>query len=151
MRKLGKGQSVVFCVSEEIHSKICTNSDKPHGSEINVADVLLWSISESHADIRRGLPLWAMQGARFEHQRAIWTDVTCSAGLQMPSSQARRFLEKEKQTLEERYRPTKTSRTQGYASDMLFNPANPRLSEIQKRCVMFNALDYKSSALQEEQ
>lgn len=71
MRKLGKGQSVVFCIPEEIQSKIYTVTGNPNDAGINVSDVLMWAISETYADLRRSMPLWAMQGARFERQKAI--------------------------------------------------------------------------------
>ena len=40
IRKLGKGQSVVFCVPEEIKTKILTCTFKPGNASINVLDVL---------------------------------------------------------------------------------------------------------------
>ncbi|KJZ70449.1 hypothetical protein HIM_10151 [Hirsutella minnesotensis 3608] len=92
MRKLGQGQSVVFCVSEEIKGKICACPGKSADSEVSVSDVLLSSISETHTDIRRGLPLWVMQGARFERQKKVWTEITTVDGICMPKAQAERFL-----------------------------------------------------------
>ena len=63
MRKLGKIQSVVFCIPEEIQSKIYTVTGNPTDVSINVSDVLMWAIWETYADLRRSMPLWAMQGA----------------------------------------------------------------------------------------
>ncbi|KJZ69303.1 hypothetical protein HIM_11316 [Hirsutella minnesotensis 3608] len=151
MRKLGQGQSVVFCVSEEIKGKICACSGKSADSEVSVSDVLLWSISETHTDIRRGLPLWAMQGARFERQKKVWSEITTVDGISMPKAQAERFLEKEAQSLEDRYRPLQAVDSGSLVADAGLSSANPRLVEIEKRCQAFNSVDYKSSALQEEQ
>lgn len=67
MRKLGKGQSVVFCVPEEIETKILTCTFKPDNASIDVLDVLSWAISETCVDVSRSMPLWAAQGKRFEH------------------------------------------------------------------------------------
>src|SRR5690349_2695141 len=105
MRKLGKGQSVVFCVPEEIQSKIYEVTHNVEDVGINVSDVLLWSISETFSDIRRSIPLWAMQGARFDRQREFWTKATSSTGIQLSTDQAKQFLENEAQTLEYRYKP----------------------------------------------
>ncbi|XP_044715116.1 putative very large low complexity protein [Hirsutella rhossiliensis] len=152
MRRLGQGQSVVFCVSEEIRSKVCSKASKPAGSDVDVSDVLMWSISETHADIRRGLPLWALQGERFERQRAIWDLCTGPTGIRMPLAQAERFLEDEAQTLEERYKPRQVTYTMGNHPGLPLNPSMPpRLLEIRGRCREFNCLDYRGSTLDEEQ
>src|SRR5436190_11089075 len=71
MRRLGKGQSVVICVPEEIKTKILARISKPSDSRIDVSDALSWAISETYIDIRRNLPLWAVQGIRFQHQSAV--------------------------------------------------------------------------------
>lgn len=112
----------------------------------------MWSISETYADIRRGLPLWAMQGERFERQSAVWHLCTGSSGIQMPLVQAERFLETEAQTLEERYRPRLATYTIGNHPGLPLNPTMPvRLLEIRGRCREFNCQDYLGSSLDEEQ
>ena len=59
LRKLGQGQTVVFCISKEIQAKIHDNMKSyTKRVDIRVADVLLWSISETHAETRRSMPLW---------------------------------------------------------------------------------------------
>lgn len=58
LRKLGKGQSVTFFVPKEVRDKI--KAVYPgHDLRIQVLHVLCWSIAETWADIRRGIPLWA--------------------------------------------------------------------------------------------
>ncbi|TKA64819.1 hypothetical protein B0A55_11903 [Friedmanniomyces simplex] len=47
MRKLGKGQTEVFCVPAEIAAKISLCTAKPAGSWIEVSDILHWTISET--------------------------------------------------------------------------------------------------------
>ncbi|KAL8377073.1 hypothetical protein RB595_007964 [Gaeumannomyces hyphopodioides] len=59
MRKLGKGQSVTFCVPQEIKTKILQRTEK---GLIGVMDVLEWAIQETFIDIHRSIPLWAVQG-----------------------------------------------------------------------------------------
>ncbi|KAB5525653.1 hypothetical protein GE09DRAFT_1257349 [Coniochaeta sp. 2T2.1] len=68
MRKLGKGQSVVFCVPEEIRMKILDVTGKPENSDIDVSDVLIWSIHETYSDLRKSMPLWAAQGMSLEER-----------------------------------------------------------------------------------
>lgn len=57
MRKLGKGQTIVFYISQEIQAKTIQHTKKAQRSDITVSDVVLWSISETHIDIRRSMPL----------------------------------------------------------------------------------------------
>lgn len=86
MRKLGKGQSVLFCVPEEIQIRIrecCRQSGHRtsqlqggcDSDDITVLDVLLWSINETHQDLRKSMPLWASQGQRYERHRIVWKRV----------------------------------------------------------------------------
>jgi len=107
MRKLGKGQSVVFCVPEEIKTKILARTFKPDNASIDVSDVLSWAISETCIDIRRSMPLWAAQGQRFEHQSAIWAEARTEGDILMPKGQADKFLENETQSLEDSVEPDK--------------------------------------------
>jgi hypothetical protein len=57
MRKLGKGQSVVFCVPEKIKTKIRALTFKPGNASIDVSDVLSWAVSETCIDMRRSMSL----------------------------------------------------------------------------------------------
>ena len=47
MRKLGKGQSFVFCVPEQIRLKIIEFTRKNENTVLEVADVISWAISET--------------------------------------------------------------------------------------------------------
>ncbi|CRL19685.1 Protein of unknown function DUF3638 [Penicillium camemberti] len=62
MRKLAKGKSVVFYVPRDIHFKILALTGKPTKSVITVSDVLRWAVSETWAETRRNMPVWATQG-----------------------------------------------------------------------------------------
>ncbi|KAJ5383167.1 hypothetical protein N7517_001078 [Penicillium concentricum] len=83
MRKLGKGQSVVFYIPRDIQFKILALSGKHTNSEITVSDVLRWAVSETWTELRHRMPIWAVQGKRFERQRAIWGNTSADyfAGL----------------------------------------------------------------------
>ncbi|TVY25882.1 hypothetical protein LHYA1_G005662 [Lachnellula hyalina] len=147
MRKLGKGQSVVFCVPEEIKTKILERTSKPDDADIELPDVLIWAISETCVDIRRSMPLWAAQGRRFEQQREIWAEARTDNGITLSKAQAEKFLEDESRTLDARYRPR--SGTNTVFSEQESENAN--LNLIMERCREFKDLDLNSATLQEEQ
>lgn len=146
MRKLGQGQSVVFCVPPEIKTKILARTSKP--GNIDVSDVLSWAVSESCMDMQRSMPLWAAQGERFVHQSTLWNEARTSGETQMSEDQANRFLEHEAQSLEHRYRPcpdTNVNMSLEAVSE------NKNLNLIAERCREFGSLGLGSAKLQEEQ
>ena len=148
MRKLGRGQSVTFCIPKEIQTKILAGVFQSDNESVEeVSDILGWAISETCVELQRSMPLWAAQGRRFSHQKKLW-DQFAGIGLEsMSKSQAEEFLEPESQTVEERYQPH--LRADENANDQ----AN--LSEdlilIRERCREFNGSDLNSTQLQEEQ
>lgn len=148
MRKLGKGQSVVFCVPGEIQTKILAAADKANDTAIDVSDVLIWSIHETHMDLRRCMPLWAAQGVRFERQKQIWKESRSEIGISMSKEQAERFLEHEALSLDIRYRPHGNEEA---ANILRESEASPQLNEILERCKKFDSLHFASATLQEEQ
>ncbi|KAI0007682.1 hypothetical protein F4779DRAFT_591005 [Xylariaceae sp. FL0662B] len=148
MRKLGKGQSVVFCVTPEIRTKISECTTKPEDAAIGVEDVLNWAISETFAETRRSMPLWAVQGSRFLRQEELWKSVRTDGVTSMSKAYAEQFLDDEAQSIQTRYCP----RTEEIMSVFeLPKATSPRLSEIEERCREFEHLQFNSSALQEEQ
>lgn len=68
MRKLGKGQSVIFCIPEEIKFSILELSEKHDKLDIDVLDVLCWAIAGTWTDTQCSMPLWATQGQQFKRQ-----------------------------------------------------------------------------------
>lgn len=93
----------------------------------------------------RSIPLWAVQGKRFGRQNALWN--LYHDQREMPSRQAKAFLEEESQTLEQRYRPRHSSDFKPEAV-----PSQTRnLHLIQQRCRLFNDLNFSSAQLHEEQ
>ncbi|KAL5332674.1 hypothetical protein BJX70DRAFT_404369 [Aspergillus crustosus] len=146
MRKLGKGQSVIFCISQEIKTKIRTLVGKPAEYAIQVSDVLRWAISETWIEMQRGIPLWAVQGVRFERQDALWRKIH-SGGQHMSKEQADGFLEPECQTIEKRYRP----RHEDIPSIAAGLEDNDNVQLILGRCREFANVNFASTQLQEEQ
>ena len=148
MRKLGKGQSVVFCVPEEIKTKILERTSKRDDATIELADVLSWAISETCIDLRRNMPLWAAQGRRFEEQKLLWAAARSENGLNFSKGQAEKFLEEEAQTLGHRYRLHAASETPQLSG---WDVKNKNVSRIIERCLEFESLNFNSATLQEEQ
>ncbi|KAB8071219.1 hypothetical protein BDV29DRAFT_159701 [Aspergillus leporis] len=147
LRKLGKGQSVVFCIPEEIKVKVLSLTGKQNECNIEVSDVLRWAISETWLDLRRSIPLWAVQGERYTYQSKLWHEIGQDDGSTMSVSQAQGFLEPESQSLECRYRPQdkyKPFLSSGVGHD-------EPLNLIRARCQEFEELDHASIQLQEEQ
>lgn len=146
MRKLGKGQSLVFCIPEEIRAKILQLKRTTDLSSIGVLDVLCWSISETFADHRRSMPLWAMQGRRFISQRKVWEAAHRDDHIVLSKETAKQFLEDESQSLDYRYRP-RTSRIE----HSNWAVQDERVARIRERCHEFNIPNSETATLEEEQ
>ncbi|PGG97603.1 hypothetical protein GX51_07235 [Blastomyces parvus] len=146
MRRLGEGQSVVFCIPEEIQTKILAHT-KSAKVQIDVSDVLSWAISQTCIDMRRSIPLWAMQGQRYDRHRSLWAEAHTKGKINMSATQAARFLEAESQTLDARYRPAPKT------SVALAGPvgSSRNLDLIMERCREFDNVELNSATLQEEQ
>ena len=138
------GQSVVFCIPEEIKIKILARTSK---RDIDVSDVLCWAISDTWVDILRSMPLWATQGQRFERQSEIWAGARTKNGLVISQVQASKFLESESQSLEDRYRPYPTAKSSSFVPF----PQHKNNNLIMQHCQEFGHLEFNSATLQEEQ
>ncbi|RDW69108.1 uncharacterized protein DSM5745_08868 [Aspergillus mulundensis] len=147
MRDLGKGQSVVFCMPAEIKTKILSLIGKPDNYTIEVSDVLRWAVSETWVEMQRNIPLWAVQGERFERQCILWRKARGGA---IPENHAKLFLEPESQSLEQRYRP----RADKNAAPFLVSASNKNNRNIQlilERIRQFANVNFNATQLQEEQ
>ncbi|KAL4861979.1 hypothetical protein BDV12DRAFT_207643 [Aspergillus spectabilis] len=149
MRKLGKGQSVVFYVPQEIRSKILSIMEKPSGYDIDVSEVLCWAVSETWVDMQRSIPLWAIQGERFERQNSLWNKARRDGETQMSKTHAEEFLEQESQSLEQRYRPRPDNNALPFITSD--NNNNDNICLILERCREFKNINFQSTQLQEEQ
>lgn len=147
MRDLGKGQSVVFCIPEEIKVQILERTRKSDNTSIEVSDVLIWAISETYLEIRRSMALWRAQGLRFERQQEIWSGTHGNGGISITPLKAAESLEKEAQTLEDRY----GTRCRRHADSSTRTSLNKNVQLIEARCSEFKDLDLDSPTLQEEQ
>ena len=145
MRKLGKGQTVVFCVPEEIRLKIEERTSKGPHTSIDISDVLCWAIWETCTEIRWSMPLWEVQGKRFARQRDIRNGTNGGEPCTL-KAQAEALLEDEAQSIEERYRPRRADATPHHLAS-----SDEYLGRIAERCREFEDLQFHSSSLSEEQ
>lgn len=126
---------------QEICTKIRERMNKHADGPINVIDVLCWSIGEAWLDLSRSMPLWAVQGYRYETHKHLLN------GAKTTLSQAKAFLEDEAQSIGDRYSPVTKNTGQFIGCDS----SNPSNKEIQARCRKFEAMAFNSASLQEEQ
>jgi hypothetical protein len=149
MRKLGKGQSVVFCVTEEIRTKIGDHTSKTRDTGVSVADVLRWAVSETYNEIRQSIQLWVEQGQRYVRHEEIWSTISPEDEVHLDQEQASEFLEAEAQSLERRYRPN--PQTCAAADSGHEMQSETKSARIWEHCADFEGLSFRNSRLQEEQ
>ncbi|GKU07943.1 unnamed protein product [Fusarium langsethiae] len=150
MRKLGKGQTVVFCIPREIEQKILQllGQESSGSYNITVFDVLCWAIEETSQNMRRELPLWFTQGIRFCQQRSLWNEIEACSDCNSRSECAGQFKEDEAQSLDQRYHP---QQAHPGVSSCLDHIEPCTAAEFQKRCQEFGLTELPTSSLQEEQ
>ena len=148
MRKLGVGQSVVFCVPEEIETKVRAMTANTKGRSMSVEDILEWAIRGTWDDLRRSMPLWLTQGKNFARHKVLWDLARAENGESLVCGDAgTAFLEDEAQNLETRYRPRDKARDRApeQVADKVI------LDQIRQRCELYAGIEVTSSKLQEEQ
>jgi hypothetical protein len=149
MRKLGKGQSVLFCGPLEVQTKILQSSGKLTFDQVDVSDVLLWCIQNTWAHTRKSIPLWATQGLRHYHRRA-----TCPTSSGLPEIQ-QSILEQESQTLQERYGFRDSQTAEQHVFGNVTNDTNgscgTELAAIREKCLEFGLDSFSGASLHEEQ
>ncbi|KAL8296078.1 hypothetical protein RB600_001523 [Gaeumannomyces tritici] len=141
MRKLGKGQSVTFCAPQEIKTKILQRTEK---GLIGVMDVLEWAIQETFIDIHRSVPLWAVQGRRYAHQKSIYSQAGKG---QITKELANGLLEDEAQSIHDLYQPGERAAKPCCAEA----GRHAGVDRILDHCSTFGTVNLGSAALHEEQ
>jgi hypothetical protein len=124
--------------------KIRKRTGKATSDPIDVVDILSWSIGETWMDLSKSIPLWAVQGHRYETHKHLLH------GANTTMEQAQSFLENEARSLEDRYKPTARddpSETEISGWDL----ENPNIQTIVARCKDFESMGFNSASLQEEQ
>ncbi|KAG9090216.1 hypothetical protein FRC06_001164, partial [Ceratobasidium sp. 370] len=69
MRKLGHGQSVIFCAPTEIDTQIRNAASLTSADQIHALDVLRWAMLETCKELEHHISHWAQQGVDY-HRRA---------------------------------------------------------------------------------
>ncbi|PPJ51579.1 hypothetical protein CBER1_09871 [Cercospora berteroae] len=155
MRKLGKGQTVVFVVSSEIERQIRNVSKLSIEGCITVPDVLRWSIAQTYGEMRHNMSLWAAQNDRFNRQEELWEKTKENGKRSLTKTTAQKFLEPEGRNIESRYEPKMTSDTplSRLAKDAKLKSAEgmSRSQAIIDRCQLFGLLEWTGRKLTEEQ
>lgn len=147
MRKLGSGQSLVFCVPHEVETRIRMQDPSTQNQKIDIKAILAWTISETWQEMKQSMPVWASQGRRFERQRILWDMARRRQGLKVKQDLAEKFLENEAQTLEYRYMPFYVPPPS--ISELPIT--NGSLDRIVQRCRDFGDLTMQTASLEEQQ
>ncbi|KAL0058901.1 hypothetical protein AAF712_014383 [Marasmius tenuissimus] len=104
MRKLGRGQSVMFMAPPEIDVAIRKHAHKTSGEEVDSRDVVRWAMLETCAEIKHHIPHWVQQGVDFKSRNEGWQEI---AGIEDPSRASdivrKSWLQPEARTLEDMY------------------------------------------------
>nr|POE84322.1 hypothetical protein CFP56_76391 [Quercus suber] len=95
------------------------------------------------------MPLWAVQGKRFEDQDELWRQAQRNGKTSLNKQSAEQFLEEEAQSVEDRYRPN--AEPSGAKMWAAYDSNNEALMQIKQRCLDFENLQFNSASLQEEQ
>lgn len=69
MRKLGNGQSVMFCAPPEVDRYIRSTGMIEPSDSVKVVDVLTWVMMRTCSDINRHIPHWVQQGIDYDQRR----------------------------------------------------------------------------------
>ena len=145
----------MFCGPPEVERKILQCSGKLQNDAIEVTDVLRWSISETCVDARKSVPLWAIQGLRFQHRHVAWSRCSFSQGQGAVSKTAKTLLEPEAQSLEDRYglgglRPEEQALLHDVNAESL-SDRKTQVDAIRAKCRDFEVVSFDNAALREEQ
>ncbi|KAF8597292.1 hypothetical protein BDV93DRAFT_596925, partial [Ceratobasidium sp. AG-I] len=110
MRKLGRGQSVIFCAPAEVDDQIREAAQLAFNDPIDALDVIRWAMLQTCTDLRLHVPHWAQQGidykrrSKAEKKYAITSDT---------SSLKQGWTTPESRSLEEMYGPSSSSSSSG--------------------------------------
>ena len=139
----------------EVERKIRHCRGKNVRDEIEVADVLYWSISETYKDTKRCVPLWATQGIRYQRRESTWAIYSGDGDICIALRTAESLLEDEAQSLEDRYdveAPQQDERLVSYGGhDEQASQRQTNTESIKAKCLEFDVVSFDNATLQEEQ
>lgn len=100
MRKLGFGQSVVFCAPPEVDRRIREVGAVSPETTPQTSHIIEWSIHETLSEIDRYIPQWAQQGVDHEQRQKAYAAYSTSSDIEALRNAWR---QRESKTLEELY------------------------------------------------
>ena len=140
----------------EIERKILHCSSKIAGDRIEMADVLLWSISETLISTKKYVPQWATQGIRYQRRHIAWSQmIHRGSGDKRALDILKSLLEPEAQTLQDRYgiggRRSEERILLHNIEDESLLQRKAELDAIRAKCREFELATFDDAALREEQ
>jgi hypothetical protein len=141
MRKLGYGQSVVFCAPPEVDRRIRDIENIDSSCPVKVIDVLSWVMSNTCTDIEHHIPHWVQQGVDF-HRRHTG-DAAFSSSDSNVNILKNAWLQPAARSLDEMYGLTTISST----SSNLVND----ISTMRKRLRKLGVTAVRDARIEEEQ
>ena len=145
----------MFCAPMEVERKILERSNKTSASTIEVADVLLWSISETSINTKKCIPLWATQGMRYQRRHVALSKFSKKEGEDAALNVAESLLEVEAQTLHDRYglkgRHSEELILLHNMKDETLSARAEQVEAIRTKCRDFELTSFGNAALREEQ
>lgn len=145
----------MFCGPMEVENKILRCSGKPECANIEVADVLQWSIAQTCIHTKRSVPLWATQGIRHQRRNIAWSEYSSNGCKESALNIAKSLLEPEAQTLQDQYgfgeRRFEEQLLLSNLKDESLSKRETQLEAIRAKCREFKLASSDSAALREEQ
>lgn len=139
MRKLGHGHCVVFCGPPEIHRALCKIA-WANNRQVDVRDVIYWSMQQTCYNTRKLVPIWAKQGISYRQRQLAARSI--HSGFPMS------LLETEAKTLEEHYG---LERSQSSALASATEDSDPVVQEILTYAARFGVKTSAGAPMLEEQ
>ena len=141
MRKLGHGQTVMFCASHEVDQRIRKLSGLSPDVTPQVPQIIEWAIQETLLDIERYIPQWSQNGVDHSQRQKAYSDYRASADV---GTLRDAWRQRESKTLEELYGWEPTA----------FNDLNHsafRLAPVRDRLISFGMSSLSHPGFGEEQ
>ncbi|KAG9094361.1 hypothetical protein FRC07_011318, partial [Ceratobasidium sp. 392] len=100
MRKLGHGQSVMFCAPTEIDNQIRKAANLSSEAQIETLDVIRWAMLETCKDLEHHISHWAQQGVEYNRRADAQRDFERSGNVE---ALKQGWMAPESRTLQEMY------------------------------------------------
>jgi hypothetical protein len=110
LRQLATSQSVVFYAPPEVHQSILDVCKKKSGEVVDSSDVVCWLLEQTCSGIEQLQPLYYSQGIDFCHRiQAALNNLRFLSDSDQRDAYLGAVQQNEQQTLEQLYKPKKTS------------------------------------------